>query len=57
MEDFKRFTQALDGCLNQFDSINEWADIINFLSKLSKLISSFPQFQVLPRYLALCRTF
>ncbi|KAJ3385649.1 hypothetical protein HDU84_002088 [Entophlyctis sp. JEL0112] len=33
---YKRYVNAIDSILKLFDSVNEWADVIGFLSKLLK---------------------
>lgn len=34
----KRYISSIDKILLSFDSINEWADIIAFLTKLTKVV-------------------
>lgn len=46
---FKRFTSALETALALFDTLHEWPDIIGFLSKITRILSSFSQFPVVPR--------
>lgn len=46
---FKRFTSALESALALFDTVNEWADVIGFLSKISKILVSYAQFSIVPR--------
>ncbi|KAJ3026488.1 UNVERIFIED_CONTAM: hypothetical protein HDU68_005566 [Siphonaria sp. JEL0065] len=35
---YKRYVNSIDSILKLFDSVNEWADVIGFLSKLLKVI-------------------
>ena len=46
---FKRFTSALETSLSLFDSVSEWADVIGFLSRISKILSSYSHFTLIPR--------
>lgn len=34
---YRRYVAALDKCLQSFESVNEWADVISFLSRLGKV--------------------
>ena len=34
---YKKFAAQIDRCLQSFDSVNEWADFISFLSRLLKV--------------------
>ena len=34
---YRRFVQAVDKILQSFDSVNEWADVIGFLTRLGKV--------------------
>jgi hypothetical protein len=51
-EKVKKYTAAMDTALAYFDSINEWADFIAFLNKLSKVLSQFASYQFLCRKIA-----
>ena len=46
---FKRYVQLMDKVLQSFESVNEWADVIGFLTRLIKLLQSYPQFASIPR--------
>lgn len=35
---YRRYVAALEKCLQSFESVNEWADVISFLSRLGKVI-------------------
>lgn len=35
---YRRYVAALDKCLQSFESVNEWADVISFLSRLGKVL-------------------
>ena len=54
-ERVKKFTTAMDAALSSFDSINEWADFIAFLNKLSKVLSQFASQQFLCRKVAVSK--
>ena len=34
---YRRYVAALEKCLQSFESVNEWADVISFLSRLGKV--------------------
>jgi hypothetical protein len=34
---YKKYAQQVDRCLNSFDSVHEWADLIAFLKQLLKV--------------------
>lgn len=34
---YKKFAAQVDKCLQAFESVNEWADFISFLSRLLKV--------------------
>lgn len=35
---YRRYVAALEKCLQSFESVSEWADVISFLSRLGKVI-------------------
>ncbi|KAJ3289690.1 hypothetical protein HK104_007292 [Borealophlyctis nickersoniae] len=37
---YKRYVQSIDKTLQSFDAVNEWADVIGFLTRLAKVGSS-----------------
>ena len=46
----KKFTSALEVALSSFDSVSDWADVIEFLTKIHKILSNFlPNCLSLPR--------
>jgi hypothetical protein len=49
-ETFKKFTLQIENILSSFDSMNEWADIIEFLSKILKILLLYmPEIKDIPR--------
>lgn len=46
---YRVYMQNIDKALKNFEYSTEWADLISALGKLNKVISSYPQFQVIPR--------
>lgn len=38
---YRRYVAALEKCLQSFESVNEWADVISFLSRLGKVFIYF----------------
>lgn len=38
---YRRYVAALEKCLQSFESVNEWADVISFLSRLGKVLIYF----------------
>ncbi|KTW26455.1 hypothetical protein T552_02934 [Pneumocystis carinii B80] len=53
---FKKYSGGLDKILQSFDSLEEWADYISFLSKLLKTLQAYPTFAVVPyQDLVACR--
>ncbi|KIR58136.1 hypothetical protein I314_06101 [Cryptococcus bacillisporus CA1873] len=49
---YKRFKQQVDKALQSFESINEWADFISFLSRLLKTLQTpSPPYHEIPRKL------
>ncbi|KAJ3138752.1 hypothetical protein HK100_012424 [Physocladia obscura] len=48
---YKRYVNAIDSILKLFDAVNEWADVIGFLSKLLKTLQMFSQYSNVPRKL------
>jgi len=45
---FKRHSQNIEKILSTFDAVSEWADVIGFLTRLSKALSSSSQFKAIP---------
>ncbi|ORX53715.1 hypothetical protein BCR36DRAFT_348582 [Piromyces finnis] len=45
---FKRHSQNIEKILSTFDAVSEWADVIGFLTRLSKALSSNSQFKSIP---------
>ncbi|KZO91887.1 hypothetical protein CALVIDRAFT_601960 [Calocera viscosa TUFC12733] len=52
---YRRYAQQVDKCLATFETINEWADFISFLTKLLKTFQSFMQFKEIPRKLTVSK--
>ncbi|KAG4304215.1 hypothetical protein PORY_002396 [Pneumocystis oryctolagi] len=53
---FKKYSGGLDKILQLFDNLHEWADYISFLSKLLKILHTYPTFSVIPyQDLVACR--
>ncbi|EJU02805.1 hypothetical protein DACRYDRAFT_94483 [Dacryopinax primogenitus] len=52
---YRRYAQQVDKCLATFETINEWADFISFLTKLLKTFQSFMQFKEIPRKLTVAK--
>ncbi|KAJ3396413.1 hypothetical protein HDU92_003035 [Lobulomyces angularis] len=52
---YKKYSHNLDKILQTFDSIQEWQDIIGFLSKLSKVLSQNDSFKSIPRKLIIAK--
>lgn len=49
-QNYKKFTSALEIALSCFDTVSEWADVIEFLSKIHKtLLYYLPTVEILPR--------
>lgn len=49
-QNYKKFTSALEITLSSFDSISDWADVIEFLSKIHKILVNYmPTVDILPR--------
>ncbi|CAH1711783.1 unnamed protein product [Chironomus riparius] len=46
---YRVYMQNIDKALKNFEYSSEWADLISALGKLNKVISSYPQYQVIPR--------
>lgn len=46
--EFKKYSNLMEKSLQKFESIDEWQDIVGFLSRLSKLISSYKNFRTIP---------
>ena len=53
--EYKRFGSYIDKVLSTFDSIQEWQDMIAFLTKLIKTLQSFQKFTVIPRKLLVAK--
>ncbi|KAI9352085.1 Dopey, N-terminal-domain-containing protein [Obelidium mucronatum] len=52
---YKRYVNAIDTILKLFDSVNEWADVIGFLSKLLKTLQMHNQYSNVPRKLVVSK--
>lgn len=35
---YRRYVAAVEKCLQSFESVNEWADVISFLTRLGKVM-------------------
>ncbi|CRK96401.1 CLUMA_CG009818, isoform A [Clunio marinus] len=46
---YRVYMQNIDKALKNFEYSSEWADLISALGKLNKVISSYSQYQVIPR--------
>jgi hypothetical protein len=46
---YRVYMQNIDKALKNFEYSSEWADLIAALGKLNKVISGYPQYQVIPR--------
>ncbi|KAL2915392.1 hypothetical protein HK105_205008 [Polyrhizophydium stewartii] len=53
--EFRKFSSAVDRVLQSFDSVSEWADVIGFLTRLGKILQSFPQYSVVPKKLVVSK--
>jgi len=45
---YRRHCQNIEKILSTFDAVSEWADVIGFLTRLSKALSSSSQFNAIP---------
>ncbi|WWC60178.1 uncharacterized protein I303_102743 [Kwoniella dejecticola CBS 10117] len=53
---YKKFAQSLDKSLQTFESVNEWADFISFLSRLLKTLQApSPSYPEIPRKLVVSK--
>ncbi|XP_055690996.1 protein dopey-1 homolog isoform X2 [Lutzomyia longipalpis] len=46
---YRIYMSNIDKALKNFEYSSEWADLISALGKLNKVISSYPQYQIIPR--------
>ncbi|XP_055387481.1 protein dopey-1 homolog isoform X2 [Condylostylus longicornis] len=46
---YRNYMSNIDKALKNFEYSSEWADLISALGKLSKAISSYTQYQIIPR--------
>ncbi|KAJ1498266.1 hypothetical protein HMI55_005025, partial [Coelomomyces lativittatus] len=52
---YKKYEAHLQRTLATFDTIEEWPDIITFLSRLIKIVQSYPEFPNLPEKIGISR--
>ncbi|KAK8861428.1 hypothetical protein IAR55_002247 [Kwoniella newhampshirensis] len=53
---YRKFTQLVDRSLQSFESVNEWADFISFLSRLLKTLQTpSPPYTEIPRKLVVAK--
>ncbi|RKO87523.1 Dopey, N-terminal-domain-containing protein, partial [Blyttiomyces helicus] len=52
---YKRYVQAIEKTLQSFDAVNEWADVIGFLTKLAKIFAAHPRYSIVPRKLVVSK--
>ncbi|KAJ3063956.1 hypothetical protein HK102_008342, partial [Quaeritorhiza haematococci] len=52
---YRKYVQVMDRTLLSFDAVNEWADVIGFLTRLVKTLQAHPQFSVIPRKLVISK--
>ncbi|KAL7419677.1 hypothetical protein Q5752_005591 [Cryptotrichosporon argae] len=53
---YKKFAAQVDRCLQSFESVNEWADFISFLSRLLKTLQTpSPSYSEIPRKLIVAK--
>ncbi|ORY25817.1 Dopey, N-terminal-domain-containing protein [Naematelia encephala] len=53
---YKKFAAQVDRCLQSFESVNEWADFISFLSRLLKTLQTpSPAYSEIPRKLVVAK--
>ncbi|KAL1409508.1 hypothetical protein Q8F55_003491 [Vanrija albida] len=53
---YKKFAAQVDRCLQSFESVNEWADFISFLSRLLKVLQTpSPPYSEIPRKLIVAK--
>ena len=45
---YRKYVYALEKTLQTFDTVNEWADVIKFLSGLTRTLSLFSNFRDIP---------
>ncbi|ORX36308.1 Dopey, N-terminal-domain-containing protein [Kockovaella imperatae] len=45
---YKKFAAQVDKCLQSFESVNEWADFISFLSRLLKTLQTWAAYTDIP---------
>jgi hypothetical protein len=53
--DFKRYSAAIEKVLATFDVIQEWQDMISFLTRLIKTLQSFQKFTNIPNKLLIAK--
>lgn len=46
---YKKYSLSIEKSLQSFESIDEWADIISFLTKFCKILQSFPAYHTVPK--------
>ncbi|KAI9098669.1 Dopey, N-terminal-domain-containing protein [Phlyctochytrium arcticum] len=46
---FRRYVHAIDKILQSFDTVNEWADVIGFLTRLAKILQLHSNYTKIPR--------
>ncbi|XP_063699183.1 protein dopey-1 homolog [Culicoides brevitarsis] len=46
---YRGYISNIDKALKNFEYSSEWADLISALGKLNKVISSYPQYDIIPR--------
>ncbi|KAJ3400371.1 hypothetical protein HDV05_001124, partial [Chytridiales sp. JEL 0842] len=52
---YKRYIYAVDKVLQSFEAVNEWADVIGFLTRLLKTLQAYPQYPNVPRKLIVAK--
>lgn len=52
---YRRYSDGIDRCLQQFDAVNEWAGVISFLSRLLRILQQFVQYDTIPKKLTMSK--
>ncbi|KAJ3334101.1 hypothetical protein HDU76_010223 [Blyttiomyces sp. JEL0837] len=52
---YKKYVFAVDKILQSFDLVNEWADVIGFLSRLLKTLQAHSHYSIVPRKLIVAK--
>lgn len=52
---FRKYTASVERILQTFDTVNEWADFIRFLSSLAKVLAGNTEFKEIPMKLTIAK--